>query len=86
MTTKDNTPSNPPSSTGQPSILFVKSNKGNALLLLNQYLFKCKKATESNKYWICIKASCAVSIRTNLNDEFLLITGDHNHVAEPDIL
>jgi hypothetical protein len=86
MATKDNASSSPPSSTGQPSISFVKSNKGKPLLLLNQYLFKCNKTTESKKYWICIKAGCGVSARTNLNDEFLLITGDHNHVAESDIL
>ncbi|CAF2843657.1 unnamed protein product [Rotaria sp. Silwood2] len=70
----------------QSSISFLKSNKGKTLLLLNQYLFKCNKTTHSKKYWICIERECKVFVQTDLNDQFLLITGDHNHVVNPDLI
>ncbi|CAF3819673.1 unnamed protein product [Rotaria sordida] len=70
----------------QISISFLKSNKGKTLLLLNQYLFKCNKTTHSKKYWTCIERGCGVSVQTDLNDQFLLINGDHNHVVNPDLI
>ena len=65
-------------------ISFVTSNKGKPLLCFGHHLFKCNKTTETKRYWVCIERQCGVFIHTNLNDEFLLVSGDHNHVAGPD--
>ena len=75
-----------PSTINQYSVSFVKSNKGKPLLLLNQYMFKCNKTTDSKRYWICTQDGCDVSVRTKLNNEFLSISGDHDHVIDPDVL
>ena len=75
-----------PSTTSQYSVSFVKSNKGKPLLLLNQYIFKCNKSTDSKRYWICTEGGCDVSVQTKLNNEFLSISGDHDHVIDPDVL
>ena len=81
-----NTTVGPLPSTVQSSISFLTSNKGKKLLLSNEYLFKCNKTTHAKKYWICIERGCGVSIQTNLSDQLLLITGDHNHVVNPDLI
>ena len=67
-------------------ISFVTSNKGKPLLSFGHHLFKCNKTTDTKRYWICIERQCGVFVHTNLNDEFLLVSGDHNHVADPDVL
>ena len=38
------------------------------------------------KYWLCSEKGCGVSVHTTLHGELLLTTGDHEHVARPDIL
>ncbi|CAF1506917.1 unnamed protein product [Adineta ricciae] len=86
MPSTENSPSSSMSPSNHPSISFVTSNKGKRLLSFGEYLFKCNKTTLSKQYWVCIEHGCGVFIHTNLNNEFLLITGDHNHVARPDIL
>ncbi|CAF1116496.1 unnamed protein product [Didymodactylos carnosus] len=67
-------------------ISFVTSNKGKPLLTFGHYLFKCNKTTDTKRYWVCIERQCGAFIHTNLNDEFLLTSGDHTHVAGPDML
>ena len=86
MTTTSNSLSNIPPPTCGNSISFIKSNKGKPLLLLNQYLFKCNKSTGSKRYWICTESGCGVAVQTQLNNDFLSISGDHNHTADPDAL
>ena len=49
-------------------------------------MFKCNKSTDSKRYWICIEGGCGVSIQTKLNNDFLSISGDHNHTIDPDVL
>ena len=49
-------------------------------------MFKCNKTTSSKKYWVCGEPGCGVYVYTNLKDDYLSITSDHNHVAEPDVL
>ena len=49
-------------------------------------MFKCNKSTDSKRYWICIEGGCGVSIQTKLNNDFLSISGDHNHAIDPDVL
>ena len=68
------------------SVSFLTTNKGKPMLLLNQFMSKCNKTTPTKKYWVCSEKGCGVSVHTTLNDELLLTTGDHEHVARPDIL
>ena len=68
------------------NLSFVTSNKGKRLLSYDHYLFKCNKATDTKIYWICISDGCGVFVHTDLNDRFLTISGDHVHVARPDLL
>lgn len=66
-------------------ISFLTTNKGKPLLVLNQYTFKCNKIKITKKYWICTDSNCNVYVHTNLENEFFLVTGDHNHITDPNI-
>ncbi|CAF3509552.1 unnamed protein product [Rotaria sp. Silwood2] len=68
------------------TVSFLTTNKGKPLLVLNQYTFKCNKITAAKKYWICTDPDCYVYVHTNLENELLPVTGDHNHVADPNML
>ncbi|CAF3596017.1 unnamed protein product [Rotaria socialis] len=70
----------------QPEISFATSNKGNPLIICDNYLFRCNKTTISKKYWICTEKGCSVYIHTNVNKELISISGNHNHSANPDQL
>jgi hypothetical protein len=67
-------------------ISFTTSNKGKPLLIHNSYVFKCNKTTLSKKYWICNDPVCGVSLHTNMENQFLLVTGNHDHAVEPESL
>lgn len=63
-------------------ISFIKSNKGKPLLVANNYLFKVNKTTATTKYWICTNSGCSAKIHTDLNNQLIKTTGDHNHAPE----
>lgn len=68
-------------------LTFTKSNKGQPLIVLNGYLYKCNKKNSNKKYWICSHNECKKSIHTNLNDVY--IRGDlnpHDHEPNPDLI
>lgn len=65
-------------------VLFATSNKGKPLLIFEQHVFKCNKTTATKKYWVCDERGCGIYIHTSLSDEFLSITGSHNHSSNPD--
>ncbi len=67
---------------GTMNISFITSNKGQLLLLLDQYLFRCHKKTAKKKYWVCIHNGCKVSIHTDINDTYVC-GGDTQHDHEP---
>ena len=67
-------------------ISFATSNKGNPLIICDNYLFRCNKTTISKKYWICTEKDCCVYIHTNVNKELISVSGNHNHSANPDQL
>ena len=75
-----------PLSTMHPTISFLTTNKGKPLLILDQYMFKCNKTTSWKKYWICCEVDCDIYVHTDLKDQFISISGDHDHVAQPDVL
>lgn len=68
-------------------LTFTKSNKGQPLIVLNGYLYKCNKKTSDKKYWICNYVECRQSIHTDLNNVY--IRGDlnpHDHEPNPDLI
>ncbi len=85
MKIEEYNPNNPPT-TVENSISFLTSNKGKPLLVFNQYVFKCNKAGATKKYWLCSEAGCHACVHTTLNDKFLSINYEHNHMDHSDIL
>ncbi|CAF1149903.1 unnamed protein product [Rotaria sordida] len=77
---------NDSSNTQQFEILFATSNKGNPLIICDNYLFRCNKTTASKKYWMCTEHGCGVYIHTSLTKELICVSGNHNHPANPDQL
>ncbi|CAF3653882.1 unnamed protein product [Rotaria socialis] len=65
-------------------ISFAVSNKGNPLIICDNYQFRCNKTTFSKKYWKCIERSCGTYIHTTLTNELLCMNGIHNHSSDPD--
>ena len=66
---------------------FITSNKGQQLLVLNDYLYKCNKKTTYKKYWICINSSCKNYVHTDLSNVY--ISGgkiEHDHEPNPDAI
>ena len=69
------------------NVTFVTSNKGKLLLVLNNYLYKCNKKTQTKKYWICINKGCKIYVHTDLNDIYLSSgTAQHDHEPNPEML
>ncbi|CAF4171245.1 unnamed protein product [Rotaria sordida] len=69
------------------NLTFTKSNKGQLLLVLNGYLYKCNKKTANKKYWICTYKECKKSIHTNPNDVYVCGgTDPHDHEPNPDMI
>lgn len=68
-------------------VSFITSNKGQQLLVLNDYLYKCNKRTKVKKYWICVNNSCKTSVHTDLNDVYLSGgKSSHDHEPNPDAI
>ncbi|CAF4155088.1 unnamed protein product [Rotaria magnacalcarata] len=53
------------------NLSFIKSNKGQPLLVMNEQLYKCNKKTARKKYWICIVNGCSMVVHTDENDVYL---------------
>ena len=64
---------------------FITSNKGQPLLIMNQYIYKCNKKTPNKKYWVCVVKDCGVYVHTDIDQNYL--SGgktDHEHRANPE--
>ncbi|CAF4419126.1 unnamed protein product, partial [Rotaria magnacalcarata] len=68
------------------SVSFTVSNKGNPLLILNDFVYRVKKETVLKKYWICGINGCNAYIHTNIQNAFLKSSGEHNHLSDPEAL
>ncbi len=68
------------------TISFLTSNKGNQLLVLNGFIYKTNKQSSSKIYWICKTKNCQAHVHTDLNNNFLNSSGEHNHLNEPEDL
>jgi hypothetical protein len=69
------------------NLRFIKSNKGQLLLVLKDYLYRCNKKTSRKKYWICIHNDCKMYVHTDLNDVYLCGgTQTHDHEPNPEMI
>ena len=65
-------------------ISFGMSNKGNSLIICNNYLFGFTKTTLLKKYSKCTQRTCGVYIHTSLENELICTNDVHNHSSESD--
>ena len=56
------------SNTTAANLSFIKSNKGQPLLVMNDYVYKCNKKSAKRKYWVCIVSGCLMYVHTTLDD------------------
>lgn len=68
------------------SLSFLVSNKGNLLLVLNDFVYRLKKQTKDKKYWICQLNGCTAYVHTDIDNIFIKSSGDHNHLCEPELV
>ena len=69
------------------NISFITSNKGQLLLLLNQYLYRCNKKTSKKKYWVCVCTGCKVAIHTDVMNVYVCGgTAEHDHQPNPEMV
>ncbi|CAF4456744.1 unnamed protein product [Rotaria sp. Silwood2] len=66
------------------AISFLASNKGYRLLVQDRFMYKLNKQTSSKMYWICKIKNCKAHVHTDLNNNFLKSSGEHNHLLEPE--
>ncbi|CAF3034371.1 unnamed protein product, partial [Rotaria sp. Silwood2] len=66
------------------AISFLASNKGYRLLMQDGFMYKLNKQTSSKMYWICKIKNCKAHVHTDLNNNFLKSSGEHNHLLEPE--
>jgi hypothetical protein len=68
-------------------ISFITSNKGQLLMQLGQYLYRCHKTTIKKKYWVCIHNGCKVSVHTDINNTYLCGgNSQHGHEPNPEMI
>lgn len=68
-------------------VSFIKSNKNQPLLIMNEYVYKCNKKTAKKKYWVCVVSGCRVSVQTLLNDLYVCGGTDaHFHPPNPELI
>ncbi|CAF2869516.1 unnamed protein product [Rotaria sp. Silwood2] len=68
------------------SISFIYSNKGGSQLVHDGFVFKLNKKTSTKIYWKCTVTNCPAHIHTDINNNLLNTTGEHNHLLEPENL
>ncbi|CAF4820187.1 unnamed protein product, partial [Rotaria sp. Silwood2] len=60
------------------------SQKGKPLLVMDNFVFKLNKTTNTNKYYQCENPQCTMTLRTDINDVLIGTKDDHNHPPEPE--
>jgi hypothetical protein len=59
---------------------FITSDKGQLILVTNQYIYKCNKKIPNTKDWVCILKGCDVYVHTDINNNYLSGSeSDHAH-------
>ena len=75
------------SNTINPKLMFITSNKGQPLLVMNGYVYRCNKTTIKKKYWICTTRGCNVLVHTDMNNDYLCGgKNEHQHTTNPELL
>jgi hypothetical protein len=65
-------------------ITTLVSNKGHPLLVKDGFIYKINKQTSPKIYWICKAKNCRAHVHTDLNNNLLVVSGEHNHLLEPE--
>ncbi|CAF3694570.1 unnamed protein product [Rotaria sp. Silwood1] len=65
---------------------FIVSNKGHHLLVKDHFVYKVNKRTSLKTYWTCTTNNCHAHIQTDLNNNFLSSSGEHNQLLEQEDL
>ena len=68
-------------------VSFVKSNKEEQLLIMNDNIYRCSKKTDKCKYWKCMVRGCMVIVHTDKN--YVYKRGgktDHDHPPNIDLI
>lgn len=66
---------------------FIKWNKGQALLVMNEHVQKCNKKTAKKKYWICVIRSCKIYVHTTMEVLYLSSgINSHDHAPNPELI
>ena len=60
-------------------IAFVTLNKGQSLLVLKNYVYKCNKKTNTNKYWLCISDKWNMYVHIDINDKYLILLNNFEY-------
>ncbi|CAF4423484.1 unnamed protein product [Rotaria socialis] len=63
---------------------FVLSQKGKPLLVMDDYVFRLNKITNTTKYYRCENRDCTATAHTDLNNVLLKVNANHSHVIEPE--
>ncbi|CAF3423018.1 unnamed protein product [Rotaria sp. Silwood2] len=64
------------------SVIF--SQKGKPLLVMDNFVFKLNKTTNTKKYYRCENPQCTMTLRTDINDVLIRTKDHHNHPPEPE--
>jgi hypothetical protein len=66
---------------------FITSNKGQPLLVMNGYVYKCNKKTAKKKYWSCTSNGCNIFVHTDINNNYLCGgKNEHEHSVNPEAI
>ncbi|CAF2678249.1 unnamed protein product [Rotaria sp. Silwood2] len=68
------------------TISLIVSNKGHHLLVKDNFVYTVNKRTSSKTYWTCTTNNCHAHIQTNLNNNLLSSSSEHNHLLEQEDL
>ncbi|CAF0973217.1 unnamed protein product [Rotaria sordida] len=66
------------------TLSFVFSQKGKPLLVMDNFVFKLNKTTNTKKYYRCENPQCTMTLHTDINDILIGTNGDHSHPPEPE--
>jgi hypothetical protein len=69
-------------STNTTSLSIIYSNKGSPQLVLDRFVFKLNKRTETKIYWKCTEMNCPAHIHTDINNNLLSTNGKHDHLPD----
>jgi hypothetical protein len=68
-------------------IHFITSTKGEPLLVMNDFVYRCNKKTTKKIYWVCTVSGCNIYVHTDINNNYLCGgKNEHEHAANPELI